>query len=272
MRHSNIYIWLLGLILWQQAAAQPSGVQQVPLATPFALELSMADSAWQAGAQVGPFGILEAVPRNGAVHLTAVAYDTGTFVLSQYFTHLAAGPATLVVVPPPADSIQSYRPAMEVLPLLPATTPTEDARPWKHLLWLLPLLLLAWWLWKKLRQPQVLPPIPAPTVDAATLLAHTIQLWQDGQIQAEGLGTGCMQVLYIITGTPTPVTTRGLRQLLRQQQPHLDSDALALLLRQIDAWRFGKQAAQAPAVDKHRQLLEGMIFFTQNRHHAESLP
>lgn len=268
MRLLKKYIGMSFLLVALGASAQDNIPAKVVLATPFTLQLPANDTL-QKGSQRGPFAILDVAKTTEYTRVTVAAYDTGRHALDQYFTNLTGAPATLWVVAPPADSIKNYRQAMEVLPLLPATEVPADGFNWKHLFWLLPLLLLlAWWLWKKQRKEEALPPVPPPTQSASALLAELMRRWQAGEIGAEGLGTGFMQVLYLITGTPVPLTTRGLRQLLRQQQPHLDTSAVNGLLRHVDAWRFGKQPAREADANAHCQLLEGMIFFTQKRPHA----
>lgn len=239
--------------------AQP--VQTVTLATPFAYSLRQEAGLPTpvVGETLGNFEILKVSQTANGFDLVLVAYDTGSFKLPG-----TGGDMVISVMAPPPASIKDYAPPKEPEFIRPGA----EFPLWIPILVTALVLVIALLLWLRNRKK------PAPTAFAVQtpggmgLLLEVKEGWLAGKLNSLQLGEGLVNSLQAQFGMPVKKSTQQLVKEIRSNYPDAGTPEVETVLKDTDAWRFGKQAASESDGKSAISLLEGLFLFTtQNKIH-----
>ncbi len=256
MNGNCTYFLMVMLACSLNGLAQP--VQTVTLATPFPflLQQNAGDPAPVIGGTLGSFEILKVTPSSGAYQLLLVAYDTGTFKLPA-----ADGKVSISVLAPPAGSINEYAPPKEPL----FTRAEADFPLWIPVAVTSIALIIAILYWMRNRKKPAPVPFAVQTPGGMRLLEEVKERWLAGKLSSLQLGEGLVNSLQAQFGMPVKKSTLQLVKEIRRNYPNACTPSVEGVLKDTDAWRFGKQTAAAAEGESAIQVLEGLFLFTSQK-------
>jgi len=238
------------------ALAQP--VKTVTLATPFAFSLPQ-DAGTPApvvGEALGNFEILKVSAVPNAYELLLVAYDTGTFKLPG-----AGSEITISVLAPPPAAVKEYAPPKE-----PAFIRVEPEFPtWIPMLVTAVAMIIAFLYWLRNRKKPAPVPFAVQTPGGLGLLQEVKEGWLAGKLSSLQLGEGLVNSLQAQFGMTVKKSTLQLVKEIRSNYPEAFNPEVEGVLKDTDAWRFGKQSASGSDGESAIRLLEGLFLFTSQK-------
>lgn len=250
--------YFLTLLLAGSIVALAQPVQTVTLATPFAFSLSQdaGSPAPVVGETLGSFEILKVSAVPNAYELLLVAYDTGTFKLPG-----AGNPVTISVLAPPPASVKDYAPPKE-----PVFTRVEaDFPTWIPILVTAVALIIAFLYWLRNRKKPATVNFAVQTPGGLGLLQEVKEGWLAGKLSSLQLGEGLVNSLQAQFGMPVKKSTLQLVKEIRSNYPEAFNPEVEGVLKNTDAWRFGKQSASGSDGEFAIRSLEGLFLFTSQK-------
>ena len=237
------------------------------LAEPFSIECTIKPGSTlpQKGTTAGVFEILDMQQLNrfpqkdtNLLTLHLIAYDTGTFRLSEILQGLEPSKDWLISInPPPENLVKAYAPVKEIEISL------EEPSNYKNIIWLVLALLataLALYLIVRKRKPKPETTVPYVDENWQDKLYRLTEAWKKEQISSVELGEGLITVLHSRFKVSQKKSIRKLHKSILKEKPALNGNGLKEILAQTDAWRFGKQQAEKNtgtfAIDSIKKIVD----------------
>lgn len=242
-----------GLHGWSQP------VQTVTLASPFSFSLrpEAGSPPPVVGETLGGFEVIKVSSAANGFDLVLVAYDTGSFKIPG-----TGGDIAISVMAPPPASIKDYAPPKE-----PEFIRPEAEFPlWIPILVTALVLIIAAIFWMRNRKKTPAPRFAVQTPGGMALLQEVKDGWLAGKLSSLQLGEGLVNSLQAQFGMPVKKSTKQLVKEIRSNYPEAGTPEVETVLKNTDAWRFGKQAASESDGKSAISQLEGLFLFTtQNK-------
>ncbi len=250
-------IYFLALLLAGSLGVWAQPVQTVTLATPFPFSLQQVAGAPApvVGETLGSFEILKVTPAPNGYDLLLIAYDTGSFKLPG-----AGSPVSISVLAPPPAAVKDYAP-----PKQPVFTRAEAEYPYLiPILVTVVVLMVAFLYWLRNRKKPATVPFAVQTPGGLGLLQEVKEGWLAGKLSSLQLGEGLVNSLQAQFGMPVKKSTQQLVKEIRGNYPEAFNPEVESVLKNTDAWRFGKQSATDIEGESAIRSLEG-LFLTTNQ-------